>query len=225
MKKIKWEQGVYKPSDFEPKRLVRLSTRKTNRGKKYYTKKIDKLFKELVLGIALFCVVVGIVGVVSTYHTKKYNEIMTQYQEFKEGQAKKSTSHISSAQDLYELIKNTPFTFVQTVKAEGLPIEQRISQGSVEQTIRRIAKEQSFQWPDYLVKLAKCESGLNPKAVNVTGNKPKQSRDRGLFQINDFYHKNISDAQAFDVEFSTKYTIKLINEGKQGYWVCDKKIK
>lgn len=143
---------------------------------------------------------------------------MNEYNTFKEARlSKKITVDLG-------LINPQRVFKTQVVKAEGLPVEQTSSKETVEQTIRRIAKEENFKWPDYLVRLAKCESSLNPKAVNTQGNKPKQSRDRGLFQINDYFHKHVSDAQAFDVEFSTKYTIKLINEGKQGYWVCDKKI-
>jgi hypothetical protein len=96
---------------------------------------------------------------------------------------------------------------------------------SVEEQIREIAREHNFQWPDYLVKLAHCESTMNPSASNSIGNKPVGSIDRGLFQINDYWHPNVSDECAYNLRCSTEYTIKLINKGKQNLWVCNNKVK
>lgn len=87
--------------------------------------------------------------------------------------------------------------------------------------IRELARTHNFQWEDYLIRLAKCESSLNPKNVNVNKDGTK---DRGVFQINDYWHK-LTDEQAFDVEYATLYTMKLINEGKQHLWACDRIIK
>lgn len=227
MKYFKFAQGTYTKKDFEPKKLFRSPSVKgnggKNRGKKYYTKRINMIFKQTLLGLTLFCVVVGIIGGVSTYHTKKYNSIMAEYEGFQERYNKR----VQHDKEVIEKIKNESVSMfkVQTVKAEGLPVEQTISKETVEQAIRRIAKEENFQYTDYLLRLANCESRLNPKAVNTQGNKPAQSRDRGLFQINDYYHKHVTDTQAFDVDFATRYTIKLINEGKQEYWVCNGLVK
>lgn len=96
---------------------------------------------------------------------------------------------------------------------------------SVEAQIREIAREENFQWPDFLVKLAHCESKLDPKASNSKGNTPVGSTDRGVFQINNYWHKNISDECAYDIDCATRYTIKLINEGKQNLWTCNQKVK
>lgn len=223
MNKTKWEQGVYKPEDFMPKKRVRLSTRKTNKGKKYWTKRFDMRFKQTLLGLSIFCLVVGIIGAVSTYHTKKYNSIMAEYQGFQERYEKR----VQHDKKVIEQIKNESISFFKTpvAKAEGLTVEKNFSQGTVEQTIRRIAKEENFQWPDYLVRLAKCESSLNPKAVNTQGNKPKQSRDRGLFQISDHWHKEVPDSVAYDIESSTRWTIERIKSGYQHEWVCDNKVR
>lgn len=96
---------------------------------------------------------------------------------------------------------------------------------TIEQLIRRIATEKNFQFPDYLVRLANCESRLNPKAINKHNNNPSHSIDRGLFQINNYYHPSITDAQAYDPTFATIWTIDKINKGGQGIWVCDKYVK
>lgn len=95
----------------------------------------------------------------------------------------------------------------------------------VEATIRRIAREENFKWTDYLVRLAKCESSLNPNTTNTKNNKPAYSKDRGLFQINDYWHKEVTDECAYDIDCSTRWTIKQINNGKQKEWVCDRIIK
>jgi len=115
----------------------------------------------------------------------------------------------------------TPIRGAQEAK-NGI-VEQ--DSGSVEERIRKIAREENFKYTDYLVKLAICESKLRPTAVNTQNNQPATSKDRGLFQINNYWHKEVSDEQAFDIEFATKFTMDKINNGYQGLWVCDKYIK
>lgn len=92
---------------------------------------------------------------------------------------------------------------------------------TVEDMIHRLADEVNFQWPDYLVRLAKCESGLNPLVKNERNNYPINSTDRGLFQINNYWHYEISDAEAFDAEFAINWTMERINAGYQNEWVCN----
>lgn len=95
---------------------------------------------------------------------------------------------------------------------------------TVEQTIRRLAKEANFKWEDYLVRLLNCESRLDPLAVNDRNNKPAHSKDRGIAQINNYFHPSITDAQAFDLEWSVKWTMDKINKGGQKIWVCNKHV-
>lgn len=89
----------------------------------------------------------------------------------------------------------------------------------VEDQIRQIAASMNFKWPDYLVRLAKCESGFNPKALGDGG-----YRSRGVFQISEYYWPTVTDQQAYDVDFATRWTIEKVNAGQQGLWSCDKKI-
>lgn len=89
---------------------------------------------------------------------------------------------------------------------------------TVEEKIRKIAKEEMVD-PDLAVRVAKCESSLNPKAVNV--NAP-DSIDRGVFQINSKWHPHVTEAQAFDVEFSTRYFCKAFKEGNLKWWNASK---
>lgn len=110
-------------------------------------------------------------------------------------------------------------------KGDKVQIELPQDSGTIEDQIRQIAKENDFEWEDYLVRLAKCESNFNPNAVNIQGNTPKGSRDRGIMQINDYWHKEVSDEQAFNLEWSVNWAIENINAGRQDMWSCNRIIK
>jgi len=114
---------------------------------------------------------------------------------------------------------------VAEVKVEIKEVNLLTNNPEVEFQIRAIADELNFKWPDYLVRLANCESGLNPRAVNDKGNNPKDSKDRGLFQYNSYWQAKVSDDCAFDIDCSTRKTIEMINSGRQHLWVCNKIIK
>jgi len=114
---------------------------------------------------------------------------------------------------------------IKQVKEEVEEIKATIGQTDkekkVEIEIRKIAKEKNFKYPTYLVRLAYCESQLNPASINTEGNKPAGSRDRGLFQWNSYHQKQMSDKCAFSTDCSTRATIDKINAGGQGIWVCN----
>lgn len=112
---------------------------------------------------------------------------------------------------------------IQTVQAVEITPEEPVLE-PVEDMIRRLAKEANFQWSGYLVRLAICESGLDPTATNGVGNYPTKSRDRGLFQISSYWHYEVTDAQAYDAEWATKWTMDMINNGRQSEWVCNQYI-
>lgn len=112
--------------------------------------------------------------------------------------------------------------FTGTALIEGLILKpaSKMLKGidEVEQIIRFVAKQEGVD-PDFVVRVAKCESGLNPAAknVNTTG-----SIDRGLFQWNDKYHPEITDEIAFDVYKSTEAFCKAFKEGNIGWWSASK---
>ncbi len=81
--------------------------------------------------------------------------------------------------------------------------------GITESLIRKIAKEEGVD-PDLAVRVAKCESGLNWKALNIN---TSGSRDRGLYQINDRYHPEVSDDMAFNPMFATQFFCKAFKAG------------
>jgi hypothetical protein len=85
----------------------------------------------------------------------------------------------------------------------------------MEQIIRWVAKEEGVD-PELAVRVARCENPkLDPKAVNINKD---GSRDRGLFQINDKWHPQVADEQAFDPVFSTCYFCKAVKEGNLNWW-------
>lgn len=95
----------------------------------------------------------------------------------------------------------------------------------VELQIRLIAEEENFKDVEYLVNLAYCESRLDPYGINNRNNYPADSYDRGLFQYNSYWQKRISNACAFNVDCSTRETIKMLKKGQHSLWACDKYIR
>lgn len=90
---------------------------------------------------------------------------------------------------------------------------------TIEQTIRRIAIEMGVD-PNLAVLVAKCESGLNPNATNTNAH---GSVDRGLFQINDRWHPEVTAKEAFNVDFSIRFYCKAVKEGHLSWWNASKK--
>ena len=89
--------------------------------------------------------------------------------------------------------------------------------------IKEIISQIAIQYgvaPQLAIRVAECESGLNPDAVNVN---PKGSKDRGLFQWNDYWHPEISDECTFDVRCSTEAFCKTVKEGHLNWWNASKK--
>jgi hypothetical protein len=112
-------------------------------------------------------------------------------------------------------------------KTKPMQIEEKIELTPEEQ-IRQIAKGHNFQWTDYLVKLAKCESKLKPECATPNHpdciNSTNKSYDRGWFQISRRWHPEISDECAADIRCSTEFTIEMINNGQQGQWACNELV-
>lgn len=104
--------------------------------------------------------------------------------------------------------------------------EKETPKETIEQMIRRIAVEEKID-PNLAYWVAYCESGLNPKAKNVNRN---GTTDRGLFQINDYWHPYVTDEQAYDPEFSIKFFCNAVKQNKLWWWNAsrpcwDKKYK
>lgn len=100
-------------------------------------------------------------------------------------------------------------------KTGAVPAKQK----TVEDRIRDIAREESVD-QELAVRVARCESGLDPTAVNVNTDK---SEDRGVFQWNDKWHPEVDDACAFDVECATREFCKAVKKGSLSWWNASKK--
>lgn len=103
-------------------------------------------------------------------------------------------------------------------KIKGAKIKEAKTE-TVEQIIRRIAKNEGVD-PKLAVRVAKCESGLNPAAKNINSD---GSIDRGLFQWNSRWHPEITGPVAFNAEKSTRAFCKAFKEGHLSWWDATKK--
>ena len=90
--------------------------------------------------------------------------------------------------------------------------EFKLSTAYVSQVIAVIAELEGFD--NYLLQeIARCESGfVADKRGRV------DPRYRGTFQINSFWNPSVSDEQADDPWFATKWTINEIREGRIWKW-------
>jgi len=73
--------------------------------------------------------------------------------------------------------------------------------------------------PELGIAVATCESGLNQHSTLY--NPSSKSTDRGIFQWNNVYHNEISDADAFDPIKATEWFCKYITENPKnlhGFW-------
>lgn len=84
----------------------------------------------------------------------------------------------------------------------------------IQQRIREIEPELA----DVLIRLAACESTLNPEAVGDYGH------SHGLYQIFLRWHPDVSLDQARDIDFATRWSAKKIRQGKGHIWTCWAKI-
>ena len=86
--------------------------------------------------------------------------------------------------------------------------------------IRQVCTDNGVEG-DLGVAVAGCESGFNPKITLY--NPGSNSTDRGLFQWNNVYHPEITDAMAFDPKESTIAFCNAVKAGKlQNFWLASK---
>lgn len=104
------------------------------------------------------------------------------------------------------------------VEAKETVQERKVVQIEVAYTQERIIEKirETFpEDPERAVAIAKCESGLNPKAVSPTN-------DHGLMQINKTVHTVTGDI--YDVETNLKFARKLYDERGWQPWTCNRLI-
>lgn len=74
---------------------------------------------------------------------------------------------------------------------------------------------------EYATKIIQCESSWNPKAFHQN----KGSIDRGLWQLNSYFHPEVSKDCAYDTACSTIEAIRIIKSKGFGEWVCSGLVK
>ncbi|MFN2452195.1 MAG: transglycosylase SLT domain-containing protein [Candidatus Dormibacteria bacterium] len=86
------------------------------------------------------------------------------------------------------------------------------SAGSIESIIRAAAARHGVSG-DWMVKIARCESGMNPRAVNPNGH-------YGLFQFSysTFYGHGGTDI--WDPSQQSEITARMLSQGQAGQWSC-----
>lgn len=90
---------------------------------------------------------------------------------------------------------------------------------SIEDKIRATFPEN----PDLAVKIAQCESGMNPKAFN--GNNSNGSTDSGIMQINSVH--GVSKQMLMDVDINLAVARVIYERAGNSFspWVCSRKVK
>ena len=103
-------------------------------------------------------------------------------------------------------------------KPDSAAVMPQTTTPTIEQIIANAAKKFGVD-PALALAVAKCESALNPKArnVNTTG-----SIDRGLYQINNHYHPDVSDEQADDPVFAAEWFCQAVKNGNLSWWNASK---
>ena len=138
-------------------------------------------------------------------------------------------------------VKNIPFNNSQPVKEVEQELIHRFDPREKEieivrengkfrikspaEIIREVAQQENFNDPDFLIRLCECESSTGERMSNNKRNKPSFSEDRGWFQINSYWHNEVSEEQAYNIRFATKFAINLIKAGQANQFICTKLIK
>lgn len=114
---------------------------------------------------------------------------------------------------------------IQYAQAEEAPRVILIGTTTKEKTIEEKIRDTFPEAPNTAVAIAKCESGLNPNAIN---NRNKNgTTDGGLMQINSIHDKYLDELglDKFDVDDNLKFARLLYEERGFAPWVCYSKIK
>jgi len=97
------------------------------------------------------------------------------------------------------------------------------SAGSVEQIVRNAARKYGIN-EEHFVKIAKCESTLNPNAVNK--NYYENGHPSGLFQhLSGYWSKRAATyghagASVFDPVANAEVTAQMFRDGQSNLWEC-----
>lgn len=110
-------------------------------------------------------------------------------------------------------------TINKEIEKEEKKTEEAKTEKEIIDLIKKTAKEYGVD-EELAVRVAKCESGLNPKAINI--NAP-DSIDRGLYQINSKWHPEVTEEQAFNIQFSINFFCEAVKNGYIRWWKASQK--
>ena len=102
-------------------------------------------------------------------------------------------------------------------------IQTQLEKLQTEQMVRRIAANYKVD-VEVLVATIKCESGMNPKAVNKN---PNGTIDYGLCQFNDYWYGNIISPKVAlnQPEVAVNVMCQQWEKGRQSDWICHRNKK
>jgi len=92
------------------------------------------------------------------------------------------------------------------------------TKGGIDLYINYKATEQGVN-PAVVKKVIACESEYNPNALGDEGH------SRGLVQIHNKYHPEVSDEEAYDPAFAVGFLVQKLKEGQGKQWSCFRSMK
>lgn len=102
------------------------------------------------------------------------------------------------------------------------PVVQAPAPTNIEEIVRQAARKYGIN-EEYFLRIARCESGLNPKAVNYGYN--ENGYPSGLFQhLSGYYparaQKYGYSTDVFDAYSNANTTAAMFADGQQYLWEC-----
>ena len=91
------------------------------------------------------------------------------------------------------------------------------TKGGIELYINYKATEQGVS-PAVVKKVIECESQYKITALGDGGH------SRGLVQIHDKYHPDVSDEEAYNPQFAVDFLVQKLKEGQGRQWTCFKML-
>ena len=92
------------------------------------------------------------------------------------------------------------------------PTQERLEE--IYDEIYYIAVEEEYLDWDYLLDLADCESDFRQYVLG------DNNHSRGIYQIHDIHHPEVSDSCSFSIDCSTRWVIQRLKDGYDYEWAC-----